>query len=143
MVGWGCSPLRAHCPLTVRCLCLLQVIAAPASLSSPSPACPCHHRLQEEARQLFRNPASTEFVIVTIPTIMAVSESSRLASSLRQEGVPLRTIVINQVSSWAAGQHACCCVEQVCLLRHLVGTVQRAVLRRGVSVWTTARQSVS
>ncbi len=53
--------------------------------------------LQEEARQLFRNPECTEFVIVTIPTIMAISESSRLAASLRQEDVPLRTIVINQV----------------------------------------------
>ena len=50
-----------------------------------------------EARDLFRDPSRTEFVIVTIPTIMAVSESCRLASTLKQEGVPLHTIVINQV----------------------------------------------
>ncbi|GAX82278.1 hypothetical protein CEUSTIGMA_g9707.t1 [Chlamydomonas eustigma] len=50
-----------------------------------------------EARDLFRNESSTEFVIVTIPTVMAVSESCRLAGSLKKEGVPLHTIVVNQV----------------------------------------------
>ena len=33
----------------------------------------------EEARALFRNRDTTEFVIVTIPTAMAVAESGRLA----------------------------------------------------------------
>ena len=33
----------------------------------------------EEARGLFRNKDTTEFVIVTIPTVMAVAESGRLA----------------------------------------------------------------
>ena len=33
----------------------------------------------EEARTLFRNRDTTEFVIVTIPTAMAVAESGRLA----------------------------------------------------------------
>jgi hypothetical protein len=33
----------------------------------------------EEARALFRNTDTTEFVIVTIPTAMAVAESGRLA----------------------------------------------------------------
>ena len=50
-----------------------------------------------DARDLFRNEKSTEFVIVTIPTIMAMSESVRLADSLKREGVPLHTIVVNQV----------------------------------------------
>ncbi len=50
-----------------------------------------------EARDLFRNPLQTEFVIVTIPTIMAAAESCRLAAALRQEGVPLHSVVINQV----------------------------------------------
>ena len=50
-----------------------------------------------DARDLFRNEKSTEFVIVTIPTIMAMSESVRLADSLKKEGVPLHTIVVNQV----------------------------------------------
>ncbi len=52
----------------------------------------------EEARQLFRNKDTTEFVIVTIPTVMAAAESGRLAVALRTEGVPVNTIVINQVS---------------------------------------------
>jgi len=30
-----------------------------------------------EARDLFRNQASTEFIIVTIPTLMATAESAR------------------------------------------------------------------
>lgn len=33
----------------------------------------------EEARSLFRNKDTTEFVIVTIPTAMAAAESGRLA----------------------------------------------------------------
>lgn len=33
----------------------------------------------EEARALFRNKGTTEFVIVTIPTAMAAAESGRLA----------------------------------------------------------------
>lgn len=50
-----------------------------------------------EARDLFRNPDTTQFIIVTIPTMMAASESSRMAETLRKEHVPLRTLVINQV----------------------------------------------
>lgn len=57
----------------------------------------------EEARQLFRNQETTEFVVVTIPTIMAASESARLAKALRSEGIPLHTIVINQVLQPTAG----------------------------------------
>ena len=52
----------------------------------------------EDARNLFRNAETTEFVIVTIPTVMAVAESARLAKALRTEGVPVNTIVINQAS---------------------------------------------
>jgi arsenite-transporting ATPase len=40
-----------------------------------------------EARDVFRNPATTEFVIVTIPTAMAAAESIRLAKALRREQV--------------------------------------------------------
>lgn len=50
-----------------------------------------------EARDLFRNQQTTEFVIVTIPTIMAAAESCRLAKALKTEHIPLHTIVINQV----------------------------------------------
>ncbi len=53
----------------------------------------------EEARALFRNPDTTEFVIVTIPTVMAAAESARLAKALRTEKVPVNSILINQVSN--------------------------------------------
>lgn len=60
------------------------------------PGCAWQARM-EEARALFRDPATTEFVIVTIPTVMAAAESSRLAKALRAESVPVNTILINQV----------------------------------------------
>lgn len=50
-----------------------------------------------EARDIFRNPMTSQFIIVCIPTVMAVSESERLAASLEKEGVPVNYIVINQV----------------------------------------------
>jgi arsenite-transporting ATPase len=52
----------------------------------------------DAARALFHDPDKTQFIIVTIPTLMAAAESARLAASLRSEGIPLDTIVINQVS---------------------------------------------
>lgn len=51
----------------------------------------------EEARQLFRDKERTEFIIVTIPTVMAVAESERLATSLQTEEVPVKRILINQL----------------------------------------------
>lgn len=51
----------------------------------------------EDAKQLFRNQQTTEFVIVTIPTVMATAESCRLAGALQHEGIPLKTIIVNQV----------------------------------------------
>lgn len=51
----------------------------------------------EEAKQLFHNQRTTQFVIVTIPTVMAAAESARLAKALKKEGVPLKSIIINMV----------------------------------------------
>ncbi|OIV99318.1 hypothetical protein TanjilG_17128 [Lupinus angustifolius] len=48
-------------------------------------------------RDLFHDPETTEFIIVTIPTVMAISESSRLHSSLKKEGVPVKRLIVNQV----------------------------------------------
>ncbi|CAH8339484.1 unnamed protein product [Eruca vesicaria subsp. sativa] len=50
-----------------------------------------------KVRELFRDTESTEFVIVTIPTVMAVSESSRLSASLKKESVPVKRLVVNQI----------------------------------------------
>lgn len=52
-------------------------------------------------RDIFRDKKSTEFVIVTIPTVMAISESSRLCTSLEKEDVPVKRLIVNQVMSSA------------------------------------------
>ena len=50
-----------------------------------------------EVKELFRNEKTTEFVIVTIPTVLGISESGRLLGELRKERVPVSRIVINQI----------------------------------------------
>ncbi|KZV47212.1 hypothetical protein F511_05263 [Dorcoceras hygrometricum] len=50
-----------------------------------------------KVRDLFRNSETTEFVIVMIPTVMALRESSRLCASLLKEKVPVRRLVVNQL----------------------------------------------
>ncbi|KAL4576967.1 hypothetical protein LXL04_013068 [Taraxacum kok-saghyz] len=50
-----------------------------------------------KVRDLFRDSETTEFVIVTIPTVMAVKESSRLHASLKKEHVPVQRLIVNQV----------------------------------------------
>ncbi len=54
-------------------------------------------RSMAEAREIFRDQARSQFIIVTIPTMMAVNESSRLAEALRKEDVPVKYILVNQV----------------------------------------------
>lgn len=46
---------------------------------------------------MFRDKERTEFVVVTIPTVMAMAESERLAASLEKEEVPCKRIVVNQM----------------------------------------------
>lgn len=40
-----------------------------------------------------------DFVIATIPTVMALEESARLVKQLRAERVPCSTIIVNQIVS--------------------------------------------
>ena len=47
--------------------------------------------------RLLKDAEATEFVAVTIPTQMAVSETIALASTLKREGIPIRRCVVNQV----------------------------------------------
>jgi anion-transporting ArsA/GET3 family ATPase len=78
--GTLCVPLtdwRFHA-VAVQCICLLQ-------------------GRMDAARALFHDAEKTQFVIVTIPTLMAAAESARLAKSLRQEGIPIETLIVNQV----------------------------------------------
>lgn len=46
---------------------------------------------------LFRDPERTEFVVVTIATVLAVEESKRLIDRLWDEGIWVRHAVVNQV----------------------------------------------
>jgi anion-transporting ArsA/GET3 family ATPase len=48
-------------------------------------------------RDLFRDASQTEFIIATIPTVMAAAESQRLLKELKEEGVPCHRIVVNQL----------------------------------------------
>lgn len=101
-------------------------------------------------REIFRNKETTEFVIVTIPTVsnfrifsyfnvikhvisnffarqcssfgwfflqvMAISESSRLKSSLEKGGVPVKRLIVNQVLPPSNSDCKFCAVKRkVCL----------------------------
>jgi len=50
-------------------------------------------------RDLFKDETQTEFVIATIPTMMAINESERLKSQLNQEGISVNHIIINQIQN--------------------------------------------
>lgn len=72
-------------------------------------------RLRErmiKVRELFRDTDSTEFIIVTIPTVMAVSESSRLRASLKKEKVPVKRLVVNQVLPPSASDCKFCAMKR-------------------------------
>ncbi|KAK1314100.1 hypothetical protein QJS10_CPA06g00229 [Acorus calamus] len=72
-----------------------------------------------KVRELFRNTESTEFIIVTIPTVMAVSESSRLHASLMKESVPVKKLIINQVLPPSASDCKFCAVKRKDQMRAL------------------------
>ncbi|ERM94856.1 hypothetical protein AMTRI_Chr07g80070 [Amborella trichopoda] len=72
-----------------------------------------------KVRELFRDTDSTEFVIVTIPTVMAVSESSRLRASLRKENVPVKRLIVNQVLPPSASDCKFCAMKRKDQLRAL------------------------
>lgn len=47
--------------------------------------------------ELFRDPSRTEFVVVTIATMLAVEESKRLIQRLWDEGIWVRHVIMNQI----------------------------------------------
>lgn len=52
---------------------------------------------------LLRDPDTTEFLLVTVPTIMAVSETERMAANLMASNISCRSLVLNQVMDpWEA-----------------------------------------
>lgn len=79
-------------------------------------------RLRErmvKVRELFRDTDSTEFVIVTIPTVMAVSESSRLSESLKKENVPVKRLIVNQILPPSASDCKFCAMKRKDQMRAL------------------------
>ena len=40
---------------------------------------------------------TTQFIIVTMPTLMAASESACLATALQKQGSPVKLMIVNQV----------------------------------------------
>ncbi|KFK38415.1 hypothetical protein AALP_AA3G110200 [Arabis alpina] len=79
-------------------------------------------RLRErmvKVRELFRDTESTEFVIVTIPTVMAVSESSRLSASLKKESVPVKRLIVNQLLPPSSSDCKFCSIKRKDQMRAL------------------------
>lgn len=54
-------------------------------------------RSMQMVRDLFRDEIQTEFIVATIPNMMAIAESSRLVEELRKEQIPVRHLFVNQV----------------------------------------------
>nr|KAJ0224137.1 hypothetical protein LSAT_V11C200088140 [Lactuca sativa] len=65
-----------------------------------------------KVRELFRDTNSTEFVIVTIPTVMAINESSRLRASLTKENVPVKRLIVNQILPPSASDCKFCAMKR-------------------------------
>ncbi|XP_020111013.1 ATPase GET3-like [Ananas comosus] len=65
-----------------------------------------------KVRELFRDTELTEFIIVTIPTVMAISESSRLHASLKKENVPVKRLIVNQVLPPSASDCKFCAMKR-------------------------------
>ncbi|XP_072995230.1 ATPase GET3B-like [Typha latifolia] len=65
-----------------------------------------------KVRELFRDTESTEFIIVTIPTVMAINESSRLHASLKKENVPVKRLIVNQVLPPSASDCKFCAMKR-------------------------------
>lgn len=79
-------------------------------------------RLRErmvKVRELFRDTDSTEFVIVTIPTVMAISESTRLCASLKKEAVPVKRLIVNQIIPPSASDCKFCAMKRKDQMRAL------------------------
>lgn len=78
-------------------------------------------------RDLFRDEIQTEFIVATIPNMMAISESRRLVEELRKERIPVRHLFVNQVQpsndgcTFCAARHK----EQAANLQYISQTFAR------------------
>jgi arsenite-transporting ATPase len=53
----------------------------------------------KELQALLKDPKTTEFVIVSIPTYLSLTESERLLGALRDQGIAVRRGVVNRMLS--------------------------------------------
>eukprot|EP01041_Mallomonas_annulata_P004598 gene4598-9134_t len=53
----------------------------------------------EKMRNSLKNSKETQFIIISIPTTLAVAESMRLVDNLQQEGISISSLICNQVVS--------------------------------------------
>ncbi|GAA0151604.1 transporter [Lithospermum erythrorhizon] len=65
-----------------------------------------------KVRDLFHDSEVMEFVIVTIPTVMAINESSRLCASLKKGSVPVRRLIVNQIIPPSASDCKFCAMRR-------------------------------
>lgn len=54
-------------------------------------------RSMSMVRELFRDELQTEFIVATIPNMMAIAESKRLHNELQKEKIPVRHLFVNQL----------------------------------------------
>ncbi|KAJ8909116.1 hypothetical protein NDN08_005811 [Rhodosorus marinus] len=54
-------------------------------------------RNMQVVRDLFKDQQQTEFIVATIPNMMAISESMRLIDELRKESIPVHYVFVNQI----------------------------------------------
>lgn len=87
-------------------------------------------------QRTLKDKSLTQFIVVTIPTMMAVEESKRLVSSLQGEGISIANIVCNQVLSPEIGPE---------YLRARTASQQKVItsLRADVSALQTSPQAGS
>eukprot|EP00741_Cyanophora_paradoxa_P012326 tig00000169_g11911.t1 len=78
--------------------------AAPAAAEDTVAKIEAFQGRMRELQRLFRDPARTRFLVVTIATEVAGAETERLVASLRREGVPVHNLVVNQVVPAEAGE---------------------------------------
>uniref|UniRef100_M4DUP0 ArsA/GET3 Anion-transporting ATPase-like domain-containing protein n=1 Tax=Brassica campestris TaxID=3711 RepID=M4DUP0_BRACM len=87
----------------------------------------------EKVRNVFRDVDTTEFVIVTIPTVMAINESSRLHASLRKENVPVQRLIVNQLLPDSQSDCKFCSVRRKEQTR-VLGLIQKDTELSGLKV---------
>ena len=79
-------------------MCSLHpVVGAPTAAAVPVSQL---HALVRFSQELFRDDSKTEFVVVTIPSMLAVAETERLVAQLREqvgaaEGVVVAVVMLH------------------------------------------------